>query len=368
MWKLSPRRSPRSAAVILSLLLLAIIAMGCYPSHPMSTFDTAGPIAQMQLNLFYIIFWTAVVVFVVVEGALVYAMVKFRRRPNQSFPKQTHGNERLEIAWTIAPTLILAAIAVPTIITIFDTATLPPGEVLEVRVTGHQWWFEFDYPELGISTANELHVPVGMTVNLALESDDVIHSFWVPKLFGKTDLLPGTTNTMWFSADEAGNFYGQCAEFCGSAHAQMRFRVIAEDEASFNEWVANQQAPAVRPGSGTQAALGQRVFGLNGCGTCHTMSGSEPEDVQENRMDAFMDREEGAMSPYPAPNLTHFASRSTFAGSIADLTESNLRLWLEDPSNLKPGTRMKELAVAYNPMNLGSEELDQLIAYLTSLE
>ncbi|MCH7705846.1 MAG: cytochrome c oxidase subunit II [Chloroflexi bacterium] len=341
---------------------------GCFPSNPMSTFDTAGPIAEMQLNLFYIIFWTAVVVFVAVEGALVYAMVKFRRRPGQGIPKQTHGNDRLEIAWTIAPTLILAAIAVPTIITIFDTANPPPGEILEVTVTGHQWWFEFEYPELGISTANELHVPVGMTVNLSLESDDVIHSFWVPKLFGKTDLIPGNTNPMWFAADEAGEYYGQCAEFCGTAHAHMRFRVIAEDEASFNEWVANQQAPVIRPESGTQEALGQRVFGLSGCGTCHTITGSEPEDMQEDRMEAFMAREEGAMSPYPAPNLTHFASRGTFAGSVKDLTEANLRLWLEDPSNLKPGTRMKQLAVAYNPMSLGSEDLDQLIAYLMSLE
>ncbi len=368
MWKPSLNRSPRSAAAVLCLLLLAILMAGCSPSNPMSTFGTAGPIAEMQLNLFYIIFWTAVVVFVMVEGALVYAMIKFRRKPGQGIPRQVHGNERLEIAWTIAPSLVLAAIAVPTIITIFDTANLPPGEVMEVRVTGHQWWFEFEYPELGISTANELHVPVDKTVNLTLVSDDVIHSFWVPKLFGKTDLIPGNINTMWFSADEAGDFLGQCAEFCGVSHYEMHFRVIAEDEASFNEWVANQQAPAVRPGSGTQEALGQRVFGLNGCGTCHTISGPEPEDMQEGRMEAFMAREEGALSPYPAPNLTHFASRNTFAGSAEDLTDANLRMWLEDPSDVKPSTWMKELAVAYNPMSLESEELDQLIAYLTSLE
>ena len=368
MWKPKSRRSPSGALVALSLLVLALLVTGCFPSHPQSTFDAVGPIARMQLDLFYIIFWMAVLVFVVVEGALVYAMVKFRRRPGRDLPQQAHGNTRLEVAWTIAPTLVLAVIAVPTIITIFDTANTPPGDVMEVVVTGHQWWFEFGYPDLGISTANELHVPVGKTVSLSLESDDVIHSFRVNKLFGTTDVIPGNTNTMWFAADEVGEYYGQCAEFCGVAHAQMNFRVIAEEEADFNIWVANQQRPAVRPGSGTQEALGQRVFGLSGCGTCHTIGGSEPEDMQQGRMEAFMAREEGAMSPYPAPNLTHFASRGTFAGSVQNLTDVNLRLWLEDPANLKLGTRMKQLATAYNPMSLESEELDQLVAYLTSLE
>ncbi len=282
-------------------------------------------------------FWTAVIVFVAVEGALVYAMIKFRRRPSLGMPRQSHGNTRLEVAWTIAPVLVLAVIAVPTVTTIFDTANLPPGEVLEVTVTGHQWWFEFEYPEQGITTANELYVPVGKTVNLTLLSDDVIHSFWVPKLFCKTDMIPRNTNTMWFSADEAGEYLGQCAEFCGSAHAQMRFRVIAEDEASFSDWVAAQQTPPVRPVSGTQEAQGELVFGLKGCGSCHTVSGAEREGRQQARMAAFLAREEDALSPYPAPNLTHFASRGTFGGSVEDRTEANLRLWLEDPSSLKPG-------------------------------
>ena len=243
MWKRSFQPWPRRSAVVLFSLVLAVLLAGCFPSHSQSTFDAAGPIAEKQLNLWHLIFWTAVIVFVAVEGALVYAMIKFRRRPSLGMPRQSHGNTRLEVAWTIAPVLVLAVIAVPTVTTIFDTANLPPGEVLEVTVTGHQWWFEFEYPEQGITTANELYVPVGKTVNLTLLSDDVIHSCWVPKLFGKTDMIPRNTNTMWFSADAAGEYLGQCAEFCGSAHAQMRFRVIAEDEASFSDWVAAPSKP-----------------------------------------------------------------------------------------------------------------------------
>ena len=220
------RRRPGSFVTLSLILGFLLLSTACFPSDPLSTFDARGPVARAQLNLFVLIFWVAVVVFVVVNGILLYTAIKYRRKPGQELPVQTHGNTRLEIAWTIAPAIILVFIAVPTITTIFETANTPPGDVMEVKVTGHQWWWEFEYPDLGVVTANELHIPVGETVNLTLESDDVIHSFWVPKLAGKTDMIPGNTNTMWFSADDTGEYFGLCAEFCGTAHAQMRFRVI----------------------------------------------------------------------------------------------------------------------------------------------
>ena len=341
--------------VLLLLLGLALIAIGCFPSHPQSTFEAAGPVAQEQLDLFYIIFWAAVFVFVVVQGALVYTIFKFRRRAGANgLPKQTHGNTRLEVAWTIAPAIVLAIIAVPTVDTIFSTANVPEGEVLNVTVTAHQWWWEFDYPDLGISTANELHVPVGKNVDVILESKDVIHSFWIPKLAGKVDIVPNNSNTMWFRADESGEFYGQCAEFCGTAHAQMRFRVFAQPQDEFDAWVEGIRA---EPGEVTGlAAQGEELFSMKGfdgtlkgesvtlqrCAICHTVEGQSIKgDV--------------------GPNLTHIASRSTLAAGIIDNNEENLRNWLRNPDEIKPGVAMPVL-------NLTEEEIDALVAYLQSLQ
>ncbi len=340
--------------VSVSLLLGIFLAItGCYPDHPQSTFDAAGPVARVQLNLFYWVFWASVFVFVVVEGALLYAVIRFRRKSStDELPIQSHGNNRLEIAWTIAPAIVLAVVAVPTIQAIVETSTTPPA-ALEVRVTGHQWWWEFEYLGLDkpLVTANELHIPVGTPIDLKLESKDVIHSFWVPKLGGKTDLFPGTTNEMWLQADEAGTFYGLCAEFCGTAHAQMRLRVIAQPAADFNAWVENYSKAATSPQTDS-AKLGEQVFMSNGgCVACHTVNGPP-------------------LFAQLGPNLTHVGTRTTLGAGIIDMNKENLIKWLNNPEAVKPGNQMTQLAPIYQSaeLALSATEVEALADYLLGLK
>ncbi len=337
------RRSSGSLVAIAVLLGFLFLVTACYPSHNQSTFDARGPVAQAQLDLFIIILWMALFVFVVVFGILVYAGIKYRRKPGQELPVQTHGNTRLEVAWTIAPAIVLAIIAVPTITTIFDTANVPVGDALEVRVIGHQWWWEFEYPELGIVTANELHVPVGENVNVTLESDDVIHSFWIPKLAGKIDMVPGNINTMWFRADDPDEYYGQCAEFCGTAHAQMRFRVFADTKEDFDAWVASQkETPVIAPDDpGADLFMNATFAEGQRCAFCHTIEGMQIRGTV-------------------GPDLTHLASRTTIAAGLLDNNEANLADWLRDPSAVKPGALMPDLG-------LTEDQISTLVTYLRSL-
>ena len=344
----------RRLAPLLAVVGVLLLATACYPSNPMSTFDAQGPVARSQLNLFLIIFWAAVFVFVTVEGALIYSVIRFRYRPGQALPVQTHGNTRLEIAWTIAPTIVLAVIAVPTVTSLFDLANPPEGDpVIEVRVIGHQWWFEFQYPDLTyrgadgearvLTTANELHIPVGWVVNLTLESEDVIHSFWVPKLGGKTDMVPNNVNTMWLKADAPGpsqGFAGQCAEFCGLSHALMRFKVFAEPPEVFDQWVAAQMSRPVTPTEGL-AEEGLRVFTSRGCNGCHTIEGVSQGTI--------------------GPNLSHVGSRTSIAAVLMTSSDENLAAWLRDPPALKPGSFMPNLG-------LTEPQIDALVAYLQVLK
>ena len=339
----------------LPTLLIGLLA-ACYPSHPMSTFDTSGPVAESQVELFYVILWVGLAVFLLVTGAILYAGIKYRRRPGQGDPEQIHGHTRLEVAWTIAPALILLAVAVPSIITIFDNANSPvtPEEGgLAVLATGHQWWFEFEYPDHGVVTANELHIPVGEPVNVDLASVDVIHSFWIPKIAGKVDMIPNNDNKLWIQADEAGEFFGQCAEFCGVSHANMRFKVIAEPRAQFEAWLEAQAQDALQP-SDPLAREGEALFQSReaGCFACHTIRGSA--------------RAKGTKGP----NLTHFAGRRDFAGSILENTQENLIKWLEDPCDMKPGNIMCTDAGVYNGTltPLTEPQISALVAYLRSLE
>ncbi|MCZ6615210.1 MAG: cytochrome c oxidase subunit II, partial [Chloroflexi bacterium] len=379
--------------IIGAALLLAAVA--CFPSHPQSTFDAAGPVAKSQLNLFYVIFWVAVFVFVVVQGILLYAVIRFRRKPGQNeMPKQTHGNTRLEIAWTIAPAIVLAVVAVPTVITIFDNARTPvPEDAVHVKVTGHQWWWEFEYfipeeiarqeadldrasrgeienaevykPTPYVVTANELNVPVGVPVSVVLESKDVIHSFWIPKLAGKVDMVPNNRNTMWFQADrvdadpdtpEIDPYLGQCAEFCGVAHSFMKFRVFVHEQDDFDTWVLDQQAPAIAP-STDLAAEGRSVFVDQRCWACHTLTDDDEPILRAARSTI-------------GPNLTHVASRSTIGAGILANTPETLRLWLEDPGDKKTGNIMARDAPMYQPgsewMTDGAKrdrDIEALVAY-----
>ena len=335
---------------------IVLLLAACTPSHPQSTFDSVGPVARSQVNLFYIILWAGTFVFVAFMAVLLYAVVRYRRRQGQGDPEQIHGHTRLEIAWTIAPAIVLVIVGVPSLIAIFDTANSPepPDEGgLVVEVIGHQWWFEFRYPDHDVITANVLHIPVDEVVNVKLDSVDVIHSFWVPKLAGKVDMVPNNDNTLWLKAEEAGSFFGQCAEFCGVSHANMRFTVIAQPKAEFDAWLKQQAADAMEPVD-PLAQMGQEIFVSReaACYTCHTVRGLATARGTKG------------------PNLTHFASRGQFAGSTMENTQENVRKWLEDSEAMKPANVMAREAVIYTDPDseLSEAEISALVAYLRSLK
>jgi cytochrome c oxidase subunit 2 len=321
--------------LVLLVVLVALVAAGCSTELPQNSLNPAGPEARKIDGLFWLVFWIAAAIFILVEGALIFTSLRFRRRRNDAREvEQVHGNIRLEMIWTMIPVVILAAIAVPTVSTIFDLRRAPdPGEnALVVNVIGHQWWWEFEYPEYGFETANEMHIPVGRTVYLNITSADVIHSFWVPQLNGKRDAVPSRLNHLTITADEPGLYLGQCAEFCGLSHADMRHRVYAESEADFAVWVADQQKPAEIPTAGA-AAAGWETFQIL-CTACHNSDGTgTPVSRQIVAAEAG---EEFTFDAALAPNLTHFGSRTTFAGSTLEQTEEHLRTWLANPSDLKP--------------------------------
>jgi cytochrome c oxidase subunit 2 len=343
---------------------LALLLASCAQNAPQDSLRPAGPYQEEIHRLFVPVFWVAAAIFFLVQGALVYLLLRYRhRRGREGIPPQVHGNTRLEIAWTIAPALILVFVAVPTVSTIWDLARRPSGDVLHVEVVGHQWWWEFRYTDPAydtgegpLTTANQLHVPVGRTVELTLTADPqdvlgagnaVIHSFWAGRLFGKQDVVPGRENRIVFSADEPGVYPGQCYEFCGLSHAWMRFEIVAQTPEEFEAWVRAQLPPATAPAGGL-AARGLDVFtgplssGLGTCIACHTIRGVE------------------TAAGKGGPDLTHLASRDCFAGCKFRLTEENLRAWLRDPPAMKEGSFMPNY-------RLTDEEIDALVAFLLTL-
>ncbi|MGH9154297.1 MAG: cytochrome c oxidase subunit II, partial [Acidimicrobiales bacterium] len=273
-----------------------------------------------------------------------YAGVRFRRRSEDEAPVQVHGNARMELGWTIAPAAVLAVVGVLTVSTVFDINKIPTGpDVLEVSVTGHQWWWEYEYTDVGVTTANEMHIPIGRKVALTLLSDDVIHSFWPPKLAGKVDVIPNRVNHMVIEAEKPGIYYGQCAEFCGLSHANMKLRVVAHPQAEFDAWLISNTRPASLPEAGTdpEAAAGAALFRGRGCASCHTVEGYSAGTL--------------------GPDLTHLQQRKVFAGAIFDINDKNLRRWLRDPPAEKPGSLMPDL-------DLSEDDISKLIAYLDTLE
>lgn len=329
--------------------LLALSLLAAPGTFAQSALEPAGPVAQMQHDLFMLVFWLALGIFVVVVGVLLYVVVKYRRKPGQGIPKQTQGNHQLEIAWTIVPILITVAIAVPTVRGAFWMAEVPEGDSVRVHVTAHQWWWEFEYPEYGIVTANQLHIPTDKVIHLTMESADVIHSFWVPNLAGKLDTNPGKVNEMWFQADEPGIYYGQCAEFCGIAHANMRFRVVASEPDTFDTWVegwsqehAAEVPTAAEVGQVDRVARGKEVFTQRACIACHAIAGTNAQ---------------GRVGP----DLTYFGDRTMLGAGLVPNTPENLAAWIRDPQAIKPGNFMPALG-------LSDEELDAVVAYLHSLK
>jgi cytochrome c oxidase subunit 2 len=243
----------KGSTVALLLIAAAIGLTACSAEYPQSSLHPTADFSRDIDTLYRTIFWWALGVFVVVETALLVVVVRYRDRPGAGEPRQIHGSTALEVAWTLAPAVVLVFIAVPTIRTIFRTDGAPPPGALEVEVVGKQWWWAFSYPEYGITTANELHVPQGRPIALTMTSDDVIHSFWVPKLGGKRDVMPGRTTRIAFTADSVGEVYGQCAEFCGDSHANMRFRVVVDAASDFDRWVEHRGSVARRAGTESDA-------------------------------------------------------------------------------------------------------------------
>ena len=362
------RRFAKFAILAGVLLLLLACSTG-----KQSTWDPVGPVAERQLLLFNVLLWVMVAVFILVEGVLVYAAIRYRRRPGQGLPNQTHGNMPLEIIWTVIPTILIMALGIWSVITIYEFDEPPASaDVLHVNVTGHQWWFEFEYEDAGggkrIVTANELRVPVDRAVRLTLESDDVLHSFWIPKLAGKIDMVPNRTNHLWFQADSdkidslPATFYGQCAEFCGIAHALMKFRVRVLDQQDYDAWVRNYGPP---PANTEQAKQGQRVFG--NCAMCHSIDGENDSQAQASRKQAFLSVGEVVL----APNLTDLRTRESLAAGLLDLNKEKLKRWIRNPEDVKQGNYMKSRAAhlyGSGELSLSEDDLDAVVAYLLNLQ
>ncbi|MGQ0521297.1 MAG: cytochrome c oxidase subunit II [Actinomycetota bacterium] len=311
---------------------------------PQDALDPQGPYADKVYDLAKPVFIIAGFVFVLVQALVIYSAVKFRRRSDDERPVQVHGNVRMELTWTIIPAAVLAVVGVLTVGTIVDLDEVPEGaDVVHVDVVGHQWWWEYRYPDHGVVTANELHIPVGVPIAINLESVDVIHSFWVPKLAGKIDAIPNRSNHMTLQAETPGTYFGQCAEFCGLSHGDMRLRVVAHEPADFEKWVASNVEEAELPteAEDEEAAAGAALFRAKGCASCHTVKGFAAGEV--------------------GPDLTHLQQRKTFAGAIFDLNEKNMRAWLRNPPEEKPGSIMPDL-------DLTEEEITSLIAYLDTLD
>jgi cytochrome c oxidase subunit II len=322
---------------------------GFAPS-PTNIFDPAATPAHWAFGLSMLVLSVTLVIFIIVGGLLLYAVIHFRQRPTDSErePAQIYGSNQIELSWTVIPILIVVMLFLSTTRVILETEAAPkPSGALDVTVIGHQFWWEYRYPKLGVVTANELHIPISDPAKptptyLAMSSADTDHSFWIPRLAGKMDLIPNRVNTMWIDPSDPGLYLGQCAQYCGVQHAKMLLRVYAQSPEDFAAWIKQQQRPADQDFSGNSAAAeGQTVFMHSACINCHTVSGT----VANGRF---------------GPDLTHLMSRDTIASGPIQNTPENLKEWIADPNSMKPGVLMPS-------MHLNDHDLDVITAYLTTL-
>jgi len=315
---------------------------------PTSIFSPDGTPAHSVFGLSMLVLSICVAIFLTVAGLLIYVIVRFRHRrsdPNAlEEPTQIYGSNQIELSWTVIPILIVVMLFLATARVIYSTQHAPkPANALDVTVIGHQFWWEYRYPKLGVVTANELHIPVSdprhpTPTYLTLASADTDHSFWIPRLAGKTDLIPNRVNTMWIDPATTGLYLGQCAQFCGAQHAKMLLRVYADTPEQFAAWVIHQKQTAAQTSS---AVEGQAVFQHNACISCHTVAGT----IATGRF---------------GPDLTHVATRDTIASGAVVNSAANLRAFVEDPAHFKPGVLMP-------PMHLNDHDLDAVTAYLMTL-
>lgn len=322
-------------------VLLCAAALGAW-AHPPNILNPHGYVALTESNLFWFILIIATTVFVLVMSFFIYSIIRFRARPGSPEPVQRHGNSALELAWTIVPTVVLMGVLGTTIYTLLFAIQQPTNvTTITVDAIGHQWWWEFTYPGQHITTADELHVPVNTVIHVNLISDNVIHSFWIPDLAGKTDVIPGHDNYMWFKSDTPGYYRGECAEFCGTQHANMDFEVVVDSQSDYNTWRANQRLLPAKPTSAL-AIEGSQLFLSKTCVGCHVITGVNSGHLI-------------------GPNLTHFGSRQLIAGGVLDNNPHNLAMWLHNPQAVKNGVDMPDL-------NLTQQQIDALVAYLDGLQ
>ena len=326
----------------------------CVPTHDLSIFSPVSPSAKSIVLLSLLVLAVTGGIYVIVTSVLMFCVVRFRSRGVElKEPPQVYGSVPIEMAWTAAPTLVVFFLLLVTTRTLWEIEVEPPqpaagDNTLFVTVVGRQWWWEYRYDHyngrpLGFTTANELHMPVSdagvpRRVYLTLKSADVCHSFWVPRLGGKTDLIPGRVNSTWIETQREGLYLGQCAEYCGTQHANMHLRVIVETPDQFDAWLAREQTPAV---DSSAAARGREAFHELSCVNCHTIRGTTATGTF-------------------GPDLTHLMNRQTLAAGMVPNTRENLRKWIADPQSIKPGSLMPAFG-------LSEQQLDEVVAYLESL-
>ena len=314
-----------------------------------SIFAPVSTPAAKEADLAKVVLVLSAVVFIVVGGLIAYSIVRFRAPAGEqgSEPPQVYGSAQVEAAWTVVPLIIILVLMLATARVIHEVQAAPePPNAVQVTVVGKQWWWEIRYPRLGVITANELHVPVSDSLVrrptfLTLESADVAHSFWVPRVAGKTDLIPNRTTHMWVEPHEPGTYLGACAEYCGTQHTLMLLRIVAEPPEQFARWVAEQRQAAATVLADPDAAAGRQIFLNTICSSCHAVTGTV------------------ASSRY-GPDLTHLMSRQTIGSGVAPNTRERLRAWVLNPDDLKRGVLMP-------PMRINDKYADQLVAYLLTL-
>jgi cytochrome c oxidase subunit 2 len=348
-------------ATMLALLGSSAVASAAEPMRPIANmFDPLSKPAQMISDASVIVLLICTGIFLVVTGMLVYVTLKFRSRgaaDERNEPPQIYGSSRIELAWTVIPIIITVVLILVTTRTIGEIQDhkMPEGDTTHIRLVGHQWWWEIQYLKPGakkgdwivdFTTANEIHVPVSSKdqrrpSEIFLESADVIHSFWVPQLNGKTDLVPNWKNRTWIEPFHTGTYFGNCAEYCGTQHANMLLRVIVQEPADFQKWLVAQRAQPPAPAT-PAAVAGKQVFYANSCVNCHKVDGTIATGVF-------------------GPDLTHLMDRQTLGAGVATMNEKDLRSWVADPQNLKPGCLMPN-------MQLNEQQVDEVVAYLMTLK